>query len=145
MRARTITAAAFTLSLLVGGAGCFKSSTSQASSESSSKSSGSSSTSSSPDDEKREALARDVRDYTASHAGAGGDVVVLQRDIGVLAGEHGILDWEADAGVHAAIGRGLARAGIRGDAARDLGAAIVGTHGERLAWVLAGQEDAGAR
>jgi Flp pilus assembly protein TadD len=145
MRARSITAVACTITLLVAGAGCFKSSTSQASSESSSKSSSSSSDSSGNDKKEHAALERDVRDYTASHAGAVRDVAVLQREIGALADEHGVLDWEADVTLHAAIGRGLAEAGIRGDAARELGAAIVGADGERLAWVLAGQEGVATR
>jgi hypothetical protein len=130
------------LALLVAGTGCFKSSTSQASSESSSDSSSSSSPG---DDDKHSALERDVRDYTASHAGTVRDVTVLQREIGGLAGEHGVVDWESDVALHAAIGRGLAHAGIRGDEARTLGAALVGDDGERLAWVLAGQEDVAAR
>jgi hypothetical protein len=133
------------LALVVAGTGCFKSSTSQASSESSSDSSSSSSDSSGGDDDKHSALERDVRDYTASHAGTVRDVAVLQREIGGLAGEHGVVDWEDDVALHAAIGRGLAQAGIRGDDARTLGAALVGDDGERLAWVLAGQEDVAGR
>jgi hypothetical protein len=131
------------LALLVPATGCFKSSTSQASSESSSDAS----SSSSPDDkdEKHSALERDVRDYTASHAGTVHDVAVLQREIGGLAGEHGVVDWEHDVALHAAIGRGLAAAGIRGGAARALGAALVGADTQRLAWVLAGQEDVATR
>jgi len=145
MRTGSITAMACALALLLGGTGCFKSSTSQASSEGSSDSSSSSSDSSGGDDDKHSALERDVRDYTASHAGTVRDVAVLQREIGSLAGEHGVVDWESDVALHAAIGRGLAQAGLRGDAARVLGTAIVGDDGERLAWVLAGQETVAAR
>jgi len=137
MRRGSIIALAGVLALLIAGTGCFKSSTSQASSESSSDSSSSSSDSSG---DKHSALERDVRDYTASHAGRVRDVAVLQREIGGLASEHGVADWESDAALHAAIGRGLAEAGIAGDAARSLGTALVGDDDQRLAWVLAGQD-----
>lgn len=142
MRTRSVMMTACALALLAGGTGCFKSSTSQASSESSSDSSSSSSDS---DKDKKSALERDIRDYTASHAGSVEDVAVLQREIGGLAGEHGVVDWERDVALHAAIGRGLAEAGIRGDEARALGTALVGADGERLAWVLAGQETVATR
>jgi len=143
MRSGWITPTAAALALLIGTTGCFKSSTSQASSESSSDSS--SSSSDSDGDKKHSALERDVRDYTASHAGSLRDVAVLQREIGSLASEHGVADWESDVALHAAIGRGLAEAGIDGDAARSLGTALVGADHQRLAWVLAGQEPIAVR
>ena len=69
----------------------------------------SSSKSSSPEGAYQE----DVRDYTAAHVQSGGTVDELRRQIGELAAEHGITDWENNESTFRAIGAGLAKAGYR--------------------------------
>ena len=126
------------------GCGMFKSSTSQASFESSSDSSSSCSSSSKDDDEKK-ALQRDVQTLVASHAPRGGDLGSLRRELGRVAEQHGLIDWEQNADVYLAIGRGLAKAGVgrtRADAvARDLGRA----NGQSAGLVVAGYVESAAR
>jgi hypothetical protein len=90
---------------LASGCGIFKSSTSQASSESSSKFS----SSSSPSD-KESAYQRDIRDYTTAYAAQGGDVDRFRHGVGAIAGDHGVTDWEADAGTLVAIRSGVRNA-----------------------------------
>jgi hypothetical protein len=124
-----------------GGAGCgiFKSSTSQASAESSSKFSSSPFESSSKSSgDEASPLARDVRVYSASLARAGGDAATLRRDVGSIAEAYGVFDWEGDATVHRAMGRGFHEAGLDPDRARRLGAAVTARDETRLRWVLAG-------
>lgn len=72
------------------------------SSESSTRSSG----------ERQAAFHRDVRGYAASFARDGGEVSVLERDLGALARSHGILDWERDDGTWLELGQGFALAGL---------------------------------
>jgi len=134
---------ALALALLTTGCGIFKSSTSQASSESSSKSSSSpfrSSSASSGDDSSE--LASDVRDYSAVYAASGGDEHGFERTIGRIAAGYGVFDWESDPVVHHAMGSGFRRAGLDATQALRLGSALSGPDQERLAWVLAGYEDA---
>lgn len=102
----------------LAGTGCLTSSTLQASSESSSKASGSlsdssaaSSRSSSRDDE-RAAYHRDVRESAAGVAATREDVERLEREIGAIARQHAVLDWERDDETYRDIGRGLADAGV---------------------------------
>lgn len=103
--------------------GCFSSSTFQGSSESSSKSSGSFSDSSgsisrsSSGGDDQSAYHRDVRDSAASVAAtqadaAPADAAQLEREIGVVAGQHDVLDWERDDETYREIGRGLSDAGV---------------------------------
>ncbi len=99
--------------------GCFTSSTLQGSSESSSKSSGSFSDSSgsisrssSGGGDESSAYHRDVRESAASVAAAPADAAQLEREIGVVASQHDVLDWERDAETYREIGRGLADAGV---------------------------------
>ena len=111
---------------LLAGCGVFKSSTTQASVESSSKSSAASSRSSSspfrwssdsssPAGDTASAYQRDVTDYTAKFAASEGDVQSFQRDLSSVAESHGVTDWEQDDATYLAIGRGLAKAGVRGE------------------------------
>ena len=92
----------------VASTGCFRSSTFQASSGSSSDFSSSpfksSSKSSSPDDD----ATRDVRDATEFWSIRGGDVDTLRREVGRIARDYGITDWEHHAATYRAIGRGSA-------------------------------------
>jgi len=69
----------------------------------------SSSKSSSPETAYRE----DVSDYTAAHLQSAGTPDELRRQIGALAGEHGITDWEHNESTFEAIGQGLAKAGYK--------------------------------
>ncbi len=81
------------------------------SSRSSSHSSDSSS-SSSPGAAER-AYREDVSDYTRAYAKSGGhDFRVFQSDLGQLAQEHGITDWEDNPATYEAIGDGLGRAKV---------------------------------
>lgn len=118
----------FTLALLAVlslslGAGCSKSSTTQASSESSSKSSSSpfkSSSASSGGDEVDEgdkgdgedaeetSYQRDIRDTTARFATSDETLPTLQRDLSAVAESYGVTDWERLDATYVAIGRGLA-------------------------------------
>jgi hypothetical protein len=101
------------------GTGCLSSSTLQGSSESSSDSSGSgsrssasSSRSSSGGDDERAAYHRDVRDYAATLAASQPEAARVERDLGAIAHEHGVLDWERDDETYRDIGSGLADAGV---------------------------------
>jgi hypothetical protein len=100
------------------GTGCLSSSTLQGSSESSSDSSGSgsrssaSSSRSSSGGDERAAYHRDVRDYGATLAVTQPDAGQIERDLGAIAREHGVLDWERDDETYRDIGSGLADAGV---------------------------------
>lgn len=63
--------------------------------------------SSSPEIDYRE----DVRDFTAAHIQAGGNVENLRRGLGEVAAKHGISDWETNESTFRGIGQGLAKAG----------------------------------
>ena len=69
----------------------------------------SSSKSSSPEAAYRE----DVSDYTAAHLQSAGSPDELRRQIGKLAEQHGITDWENNQSTFRAVGQGLAKAGYR--------------------------------
>ena len=77
-------------------------------SKSSSASSRSSSGSSSPED----AYKADIRDFTAANIQSGGTVDDLRREIGKLAKEHGVTDWESSKLTFEGVGGGLAKAGL---------------------------------
>lgn len=123
LRHRHIASLAAGLAALVGltGTGCLTSSTLQASSESSSKSSGSFSDSSgsisrsSSGGDDQSAYHRDVRDSAASVAATQVDVGRLEREIGAIARQHDVLDWERDDETYREIGRGLSDAGVVAD------------------------------
>lgn len=116
--------------------GCFESSTLEASFDSSSKSS----SSCSPSDDKESAYQRDIRDYTATYAATGGDAQRFQHDLGAIAADHGVTNWEADRATLVAVGRGLERSRVDGQRTQQLEAMV--THGdpERMAWVRQGYE-----
>jgi hypothetical protein len=129
---------------LIAAPGCsvFKSTTSQASFESSSKSSSSPFKSSSASSGAATSeFQQDVKDYTADYAAEGGDVTVFRREIGTIAAQYGVTDWEAHAETYVAMGRGLKYAGLRPGSAAALGTEITGDDQTRLAWVLAGYRE----
>ena len=96
-----------------GPVGCSISTSFSDSSESSSDSSKSSSESSSP--ESKEASYRDdVRDYTAAYVKSGGQIADFDRRLGELAQKRGITNWEDNPATYDGIGRGLAKAGVKG-------------------------------
>jgi hypothetical protein len=78
-----------------------------ASSKSSSDSSASSSGSSSPGDT---AYFDDVRSATEAYAKSGGPFDAYQKQLGDLAKQHGVTNWEENLGTYAAIGEGLGQA-----------------------------------
>jgi hypothetical protein len=78
-----------------------------ASSKSSSDSSASSSGSSSPGDT---AYFDDVRSTTEAYAKSGGPFDAYQKQLGDLAKQHGVTNWEENLGTYAAIGEGLGQA-----------------------------------
>lgn len=124
----------------IASTGCFKSLTFQASSESSSDASSSpfksSSDSSSPDDE----VARDVRDATELWAIRGGDVDALRRDVGQIAREYGVSDWEHHEPTLRAIGRGLRRARLGDDALASIKNELAAGEPQVFAWIEAGYD-----
>jgi len=100
--------------LLVPLLGCSFSASSWSISKSSRSSSHSSdsSSSSSPGAAER-AYQEDVSDYTRAYAKSGGtDFRTFQADLGKLAEEHGITNWEENPITYTAIGEGLGRAGV---------------------------------
>ena len=128
--------------LLLTFAGCFKSVTLQASSESSSKSLSSpfkSSSNSSSPDEKEAEVTRDVRDATELWAiRGGGDVDSLRRDVGSIAREYGVTDWEQHAVTYRAIGRGLRRSQLERESFDSIMAELAAGAPRALAWIEAG-------
>ena len=141
--------------------GCSKSSTTQASFESSSdsssspfKSSSKSSGSGDEEDEKdgaagdREtAFQRDVRNHTAAFARsvAEPDLDSFQRDLGIIAEDHGITNWEQFADTYIAIGRGLADSELDEWSAQQLAVALSDEDIERLKLVRSGYENRSIR
>ena len=121
---------------LLAGTACSKSSTSQASSESSSNSSASSSGSSSGPS----AYVRDVRDYTREWVLSGGELSGFQREIAKIAQKRGISDWEQDEETYLGIGRGLKKAGIRGQRYEMLRSQLAGTNADSGKWIQAGYD-----
>jgi len=149
------------LGLIIGSAlcltiGCSKSSTTQASFGSSSDSSSSpfksSSKSSGGDDEKKKkdgdeaeketAFERDVRNHTAEFARSASepDLDSFQRDLGAIAEDHGITNWEQFADTYVAIGRGLADSELDEWSAQQLAVALSDEDIEHLKLVRSGYE-----
>jgi len=136
--------------------GCSKSSTTQASFGSSSDSSSSpfksSSKSSGGDDEKKEkdggedkketAFERDVRNHTTEFARSvtESDLDSFQRDLGVIAEDHGITNWEQFADTYVAIGWGLADSGLDDWSAQQLATALSDDDIGHLTLVQSGYE-----
>ena len=77
----------------------------------SSKSSSDSSASSSPESEEAQ-YRNDVRDYTAAYVKSGGRIEDYRRQLGVLAKQRGITDWEQNPMTYDGIGRGLGKAKV---------------------------------
>lgn len=84
-----------------------------ASSESISKSISSPITSSVRSSSPEIAYREDVRDFTAAHVKAGGNAKALREEIGKIAEQHGITDWERNESTFRAVGQGLAKAGYK--------------------------------
>ena len=137
---------------LASGCGSFKSSTSQASSESSSNivsspfkwSSKSSKSSSDGEGAADAALRRDVLDAAASLARSSGDGSGFHRDVSRIAGEHGVVDWDADPAVWAAIGRGLERGEPAPERRAALEQVLARAQADRIAWIRSGYGSAPA-
>jgi len=133
--------------LATSATGCiFKSSTSQASSESSSASSSglsrsltSPSRSSSPSSREAD-YALDIRDYTAEWVLSGGDNDSFERRISQIAKEDGITDWRQDDSTYRGIGRGLKKAGLKGDRYKDVAAQLGGSDPQRMQWIQKGYD-----
>lgn len=68
----------------------------------------SSSESSSPENAYRE----QVQDFTGSYVKSGGDMSKLEQEIGKIAEQRGISDWESNQSTYIGIGKGLKAAGI---------------------------------
>lgn len=125
---------------LVTAIGCFKSSTLQASSESSSASSASSSGSSSGPS----GYVRDVREATRQWLLSGGSVESLQLEISRIAARRGVSDWEQDEETYLGIGRGLKKAGVRGERYELLQQQLAGPNPDSAKWIQAGYKSESA-
>jgi hypothetical protein len=110
VRAFLVAVALVALSL----AGCSLSVSSWSLSKSSRSSSHSSdSSSSSSPGAAEQAYRDDVSDYTLAYAKSGGaDFQAFQADLGRLAEEHGVTNWQESTATYEAIGDGLGRAGV---------------------------------
>jgi len=153
--------------VLAFGTGCIsKSVTTQGSLESSSKTasapfksmskSSKSSKSSSDGDEKggtpettpapeESAFERDIRQYTASYATTSGDAPGLQRDIGEIASQYGVTDWESQEVTYSAIGRGLGEGSVDPSCAEPLAVAVANGNEYKLGLIRTACEAAGGR
>jgi hypothetical protein len=70
--------------------------------------------SSSPsDDDEKTAYSQDVRELTVAYLQSGEQPAEYMREIGHIAQEHGVTDWERQQTTFVAIGEGLKRAGIQ--------------------------------
>ena len=107
------------------------------SSKSSSNSSRSSSGSSSP---SGSAFERDVRDYTAKYAKTKGDVTTFRRDLGGIAQDHGVSDWERDQETYVGIGRGLGQAKVKGAELEQFKLDLAGANAQYMAWIKTGYD-----
>jgi len=93
------------------GAGCSSISWSSDSISNSLNSISNSSSESSPDGKSDSAAYRsDVKHLTAAHLRSGGPLEDLERDLGSVAREHGVNDWESDPATFFGVGQGLALA-----------------------------------
>lgn len=100
-------------------AGCSFSYSSGASSDSSKSSSASSGASESDPKDAKKSFMSDVSAYTTS-AAKGDDAQTYLRELGSIAEQHGITDWERDTATYNAIGTGLRRAGISRDEVKNV-------------------------
>ncbi len=100
-------------------AGCSFSYSSGASSDSSKSSSASSGASESDPKDAKKSFMSDVSAYTTS-AAKGDDAQAYLRELGSIAEQHGITDWERDTATYNAIGTGLRRAGISRDEVKNV-------------------------
>ena len=107
------------LSILALLAGCSFSYSSGASSDSSKSSSASSGASESDPKDAKKSFMSDVSAYTTS-AAKGDDAQAYLRELGSIAEQHGITDWERDTATYNAIGTGLRRAGISRDEVKNV-------------------------
>ncbi len=135
---RVLLAVVLTGSLL-GGAGCFKSSTSEASSESSSRSSASSSGSSSASS-REGPYVNDVRDYTAEWVLSSSNTEAYRTRLASIAEKNGVSNWEQDDATYEGIGRGLKRSGISGERYVELKSMLGGTNPEAGQWIQKGYD-----
>lgn len=106
------------ISLLLATGGCSVSQSFGSASDSSgsfSDSSGSSSDSSTSSSGDDSAYRGDVSAYTVAHVEAGGSPESLRSGLSEVALSRGISDWEALPGTFAAVGAGLAEAGVSPD------------------------------
>jgi hypothetical protein len=130
------------------GLGCIsKSSTSEASSESSSNSSSRSSASSSGSSSasSREGpYVDDVRDYTSEWVLSGGDTESFRKGVSAIAEKNGITNWEQDDATYEGIGRGLKKAGVKGDRYVQVKGMLGGTNAEAGKWIQAGYDKQGS-
>jgi hypothetical protein len=138
MIARLLIIALLGLSLAFG-AGCSKSSTSEASSDSSSGSSGSSG-SSSGSSSGPSRYVKDVREFTYQFVMTGGEFTEFAQGIGPIAQKRGVADWENDEGTYEGIGRGLKKTGISGARFELLKQQLAGSNPQRAAWIRAGYD-----
>ena len=138
-----VLAVAAAIAVCAGGCGSFKSSTSQASSESSSNIvsspfKSSSKSSSGGEGAADAALRRDVLDAAASLARSSGDGSGFHRDVSRIADEHGVVDWDADPAIWAAIGRGLERAEPAPERRAALERVLARAQPDRIDWIRSG-------
>jgi hypothetical protein len=89
--------------------------------------------SSSPEIDYRE----DVRDFTAAHIQAGGNVENLRSGLGDVAAKHGISDWESNESTYRGIGQGLAKAGYS-QVQADAFATVLTQSEQQLRWIQDG-------
>ena len=99
----SISGVSLLIAAMLGLAGC--------SISASSKSSSDSSASSSPESQETQ-YRNDVRDYTAAYVKSGGRIEDYRRQLGVLAKQRGITDWEQNPMTYDGIGRGLGKAKV---------------------------------
>jgi hypothetical protein len=108
MRSTELFTAGLLIAAVVAVAGCSFSASSESSSDSS-VSSSASSASSSPAS-KETGYRNDVRDFTAAYVKSGGRVEDFKQQLGQLAQQRGITNWEENPLTYDGIGRGLAKA-----------------------------------
>jgi hypothetical protein len=89
------------------------------------------------DDASAAAYRRDVRAIAAANVRAGAFGEELVRDLGRVAGEHGIAGWESRRDTYVAIGAGLRDAGAGQDSLRELADGWAGDP-RALAWLHEG-------
>ncbi len=133
---------------LLSGPGCFKSSTLQASSESSSGSSAgilgvvSSPFTWSSGSSGGGSGSEDVEQTAALYVRSGGDLDAFRRDLGRIAREHGISDWESFEPIYWSIGRGLRRAGVEAERLETWKTTLADSRPRYMTWIQRGYDGA---